>query len=117
MDRQPIIIINPGTGPVKDSTEENAIDNIGHFILDNKIENVKWIRIPQYDYGEGRYAFLVWKDNTCHEIQMPGLSLEKVRYLGNEGQNIWDFPRLYVDGSSYVWEYAIGLTFKQPDFE
>jgi hypothetical protein len=33
-----------------------------------------------------------------------------VRYLGIPGQNIWDFPRLFVDGSSWVWKFAIAVT-------
>lgn len=111
------IIINLGTGPVKNATEKNAIENIKHFILDNRVEDVNWVRIPQMDYKEGRYAFVLWKENTCYEIQMPGLPLEQVRYMGSEDQNILDFPRLYVDGSSWIWEYAIGLNFKQPELD
>ena len=38
---------------------------------------------------------------------MPGISLEKVRFMGKEDENIWDFPRLYVDDESYVWKYAL----------
>jgi len=106
------VIINPGSGPVLNSSQENAIENIKHFILDNGVENVAWVRISEQDYGEGRYAFLLWKDNVCYEIQMPGIPLEKVRYMGSGDQNIWDFPRLYVDGSSWVWKFALGLSFE-----
>jgi hypothetical protein len=38
---------------------------------------------------------------------MPGLPVEQVRYMGESGQNIWDFPRLYVDDSSWIWEFAL----------
>jgi len=108
-----MVAINPGSGPVSDTSEADATENIKHFITDNNVDGVKFIRIPDNDYGEGRYAFLLWKENVCHEIQMPGIPLEKVRYMGNEDQNIWNFPRLYVDGSSWVWCYAIGLTFDE----
>ena len=110
-----MVAINPGSGPVSNSSEENAIENIKHFIVDNSVAGVSWIRIPNQDYGEGRYAFLLWKENICHEIQMPGIPLECVRYLGNGNQNIWDYPRLYVDGSSWVWKFAIGLSFKNEE--
>jgi hypothetical protein len=106
-----VMVINPGTGPVLESSEDHASENIKHFITDNCVNNVNCVRIAKHDYGDGRYAFLLWKDNICHEIQMPGIPLEKVRYMKNEGQNIWDFPRLYVDGSSWVWCYALGLSF------
>ena len=88
----PLVAINPGSGPVNNATEENAIENIKHFIVDNNVADVNYVRIPEKDYGEGRYAFLLWKDKYCHEIQMPGIPLEQVRFLGNEGQNIWHFP-------------------------
>jgi len=110
-------IINPGSGPVDNSSEKNACENIKHFITDNGVDYVKWIRIADEDYREGRYAFLLWKENLCHEIQMPGIPLEQVRYVQNVGQNIWDFPRLYVDGSSWVWCFALGLTFKDEQEE
>lgn len=109
------LFINPGSGPVEGTTEEHAIENIKHFILDNGVKDVNFVRIPERDYGDGRYAFLLWKDNVCYEIQMPGVSLEKVRYVESEGQNIWNFPRLYVDGSSWIWKFAIGLSFMRED--
>jgi hypothetical protein len=101
-----MVIINPGAGPVDGATEENAINNIKHFVTDCDKLDLSWVRVPGLDYGEGRYAFLVWRGQRCHEIQMPGLPLERVRYTSDE-QNIWDFPRLYVDGSSWVWKFAV----------
>ena len=111
------VIINPGTGVVVDATEQNAAENIKHFITDCQTDDIECVRIPEKDYGEGRYAFLLWEDCCCHEIQMPGLPLERVRYVGSDGQNIWDYPRLYVDGSSWVWQFAVLLEgmWKQPD--
>jgi hypothetical protein len=41
--------------------------------------------------------------------------LEKVRYLDSENQDIFNFPRLYVDGSSWVWKYALNVCFNQDD--
>jgi len=105
------VIINPGTGPVADATELDAIENIMHFIVDVPTPDTNWVRIPHKDYGEGRYAFLLWKGNECHEIQMPGLPLERVRFMENEGQNVWDFPRLYVDDGSWIWCIAIDCVF------
>ena len=104
------VIINPGSGPVENACEERAIDNIKHFITDCNIKDLNWIRIPEFDYnkqdGDGRFAFLIWKNGFCHEIQMPGIPLEQVRYMFSD-QNIWDYPRLYVDNSSWVWKYAL----------
>jgi hypothetical protein len=101
------IIINPGTGEVKEATAEHAINNIKHFITDCGVDGVEFKRISKQDYGEGRYAFILWKDTRSYEIQMPGKPLEEVRFMNNDNQNIWHFPRLYVDGSSWVWKYAL----------
>ncbi len=38
---------------------------------------------------------------------MPGIPLSEVRYV--KGLNAWLFPRLYVDGSSWLWEFAINM--------
>ena len=102
------LIINPGSGPC-DGDEKNAIKNMGHFIADHDEESLECLRVPEKDYGDGRFAFFLYKvDGTrYHEIQMPGLPLDRVRYMGEKHQNIWDFPRLYVDGSSWVWVYGI----------
>jgi len=78
------IIINPGAGPVLQATETEAILNIKHLITDLNNSEINWVRIPQKDYGEGRFAFLLWEEggNRCHEVQMPGLPLDKVRFMG-----------------------------------
>ena len=103
------IIINPGSGPVNDATEKNATENMKHFVTDHDENGLMFVRVPEHDYGQGRYAFLMYKHDSSryHEIQMPGFPLESVRYVDSESQNISNFPRLYVDGSSYVWKYAI----------
>lgn len=112
------VSINPGSGDVKEGNEKNAIDNIKHFITDLGNKKIKFVRVPKEDDG-GRFAFLIYdyswgKTNVCL-ILMPGLFLSDVRYIANENQNIWDFPRLYVDGSSFVWKYALGVCFKKED--
>jgi len=115
------IIINPGTSNVYGAELEDAETNMQAWITEipdyksytckyskKKTENY-WHQYP--DMARGRFTF----DVTVHlkdgrhfafEVEMPGLPLDKVRYVSDEGQNIWDFPRLYVDGSSWVWEYS-----------
>jgi hypothetical protein len=111
------VAINPGSGPVEKSTEDHALENIKHLINDIKIEGIKFIRLPDDDYGDGRFAFLLWRYNHCHEVQMPGIPLSQVRFMKEEGQNIWDFPRLYVDDSSWIWCIALNLLFKGEEEE
>ena len=118
-------IINPGSGPVENACVEDAIKNIKQFIKDCEIE-LKWKRDLTWD-DEGRFSFIIYKrrkwyffKKDWHRIDMPGLPMDEVHYMGAEGQNIWDFPRLYYDGSSWIWMYAIDLVredFNKPEEE
>jgi hypothetical protein len=109
------VFVNPGTGVVSGATEQHAIANIQAFIQDcvnrdSALTGMAFFRTPETDYGDGRYGFdLLWQDKTV-EIQMPGWELERVRFTGAEGQNILNFPRLYVDGNSWAWKFAINCT-------
>lgn len=106
------ISINPGSGPVNGELSwENAYENIKQYIKDCEIPLyiVKSNHVPD----EGRYLFVLRNDEYDFktEVEMPGLPLEKVRYVRAEGQNILEFPRLYVDGGSWIWN--CGLTTKE----
>jgi len=113
------IFINPGTGPVHEATVENAAINITVFADDLRSAGLavdSCNRVPAADYGDGRFAFqLAMADGRTIEIQMPGLPVDRVRFTGDDGQNIWDFPRLYVDDSSWVWKFALSVC--EPDDE
>ena len=104
------IIINPGTEPIDDASETDAIDNIKHFITDLGLDReVRWLREPRED-ERGRFGFLLYADwyvtLRATLIQMPGLPLEQVRW--REGLDPWQYPRLYVNGSSWLWGFALG---------
>lgn len=102
------ISINPGSGPVNGELSwENAYENIKQYIKDCEIPLyiVKSNHVPD----EGRYLFVLRNDEYDFEteVEMPGLPLEKVRYVRAEGQNILEFPRLYVDGGSWIWNCSL----------
>jgi hypothetical protein len=105
------ISINPGSGPVSEATERNAIDNVAAFtadLLTRGITVTGAVRRPAVDYGSGRYAFTVTTDDGRDtEIQMPGLPVDQVRWLKSEGQDIWQFPRMYVNDGSWIWYFAL----------
>lgn len=107
------VIINPGSGAVKAGTVEQSEINIKAFIEDLMVENVQYEFVKVLD--DGRHLYKVWNDEHSHEIEMPALPLENVRYLGLENQNIFHFPRLYVDGSSWVWMYALNVSFRNDE--
>lgn len=113
------IIINPGSGPVSSANAELAAKAMEQFVVDLRERGVgvdNFERSEGEDYGEGRFAFYVnLVGGTSVEIQMPGIPIERVRYLDEDGQNIWDFPRLYVDGSSWVWMFALNVCVPDED--
>lgn len=102
-----LMFVNPGTGSVNGATEKQASANMDVYLDDCKLEGASRERTVENDYGDGRYSFAVTYQGKTIDVQMPGWSLEKVRYIADEDQKIWDFPRLYVDGSSWVWKFAI----------
>lgn len=102
------ISINPGSGPVSGELSwENAYENIKQYIKDCEIP--LYIVESNHVPDEGRYLFVLRNDEYDFEteVEMPGLPLEKVRYVRAEGQNILEFPRLYVDGGSWIWNCGL----------
>ena len=108
-------VINPGTGPVEGACVTEATTNMRHFLVDCEAKNLNFVRVPEHDKDDGRYSFLVYRGTRCHLVQMPGLPLEKVRYMGDEpiGRT---FPRMYIDGSSWWWRFALEQELKEKDF-
>jgi hypothetical protein len=107
------LIINPGTGPVGGATREQAEANIAHLLVDANAEGagVRFVHactIYGTDDPDGRFSFALTLDGRECEVDMPGIPIDRVRFTGAADQNIWDFPRLYVNGSSWVWIYAVG---------
>ena len=99
----PGIFLNPGSGPVRGASSEDAESNIITFMAEVGADRYR----GPLSEDEGRYEFELGKDARTVLVEMPGLPLDEVRYLGTDDQDIWDFPRLYVDGSSWVWCFAV----------
>lgn len=105
-----LIAINPGSGPIEGATEEDAVASLRDFISDLRdLHEVDVLRFESLrDEGDGRWSFMLHTtDGRQIEVEMPGWPAERLRWMNEPGQNIWHFPRLYVDGSSWVWLYAL----------
>ena len=89
------------------STLEVAQGNMAHLIADAGLDDSVTVSFQGYNDGYCKFRLHRWL-RTC-DVSMPGFSIERVRYLGLANQNIWQFPRLYIDGSSWVWKFAIGI--------
>lgn len=102
------IIINPSSGAVDGNVSwENAYQNIKAYISECEIP-MRIVR-SEHEDDEGRYLFVLKNDEYKYEIEveMPGLPLNKVRYVKGDNRNVFEFPRLYVDGSSWLWYLAV----------
>lgn len=112
----PVVIINPGSGPVAGATEQHAEASMVEFARDvlraHGYDEIGYARRPAAD-EDGRFGYRLTcvkaGQESTFEIDMPGLPLERVRWLDEPEQNIWHFPRLYVDGNSWVWKFAVGV--------
>jgi hypothetical protein len=100
-----MVEIDPGAGPVRAASRENAEINMRSFVDDLALADVT-VDGPGAHEG-GRWTFVLTLGERKSKIDMPGLLLDRVRYVKAPGQNIWDFPRLYENGSSWVWIYAL----------
>lgn len=117
-----MIIINPGSGPVAGATAEQAARTMQQFVHDlgeRGLTVASYMRNAAADYDaddhDGRFAFdLTFTDGRTAQIQMPGLPVDKVRWLGPD-QDIWQFPRLYVDDGSWVWFFALNACHPDDD--
>lgn len=101
-----ILLFSPGTGPVHGAGARDADANIEAFCRELGLgpPSVRIERRSDGDY-EGRYDYAVYRGIRTTKISMPGLPLDRVRLRRSD--NAWDFPRLYVDGNSWLWPYAI----------
>lgn len=105
----PGIAVNPGTGPVDVSidADERANENMRKLVEDAGF-NPAFVEIERTGpVDEGRIPFTAKYHENEVQVDMPAIPLAEVRYTGEPDQNIWDFPRLYVQGSSWVWMFAV----------
>lgn len=98
-----------GTGPCEGATFGQALSNMASFVSDLSVDGAHFLANPTVGSYEGRYPFEVDYGGRRVEVLMPGLPIERVRYLDPKTQNCLDFKRLYVGGNSWLWKYAIDM--------
>ncbi len=120
-------IINPGTGPVRGQRRLARL-NLKALIADVA---TGWLAFdgrgaatPAFDpteviaketgvHEDGRYDFILRRKNKSVIVSMPGVPRNHVRGALSQSMGLDPFPRgylpprLYVDGSSWAWEYAV----------
>ena len=104
------ILINVGSQTPNAPDESLALGHIIAFrdaLLDRRV----FLDIVPHKEMNGsfRCGYLLYDGNFCVRVAMPGA--EKVRY--QKGDNPFDFPRLYIDGDSYLWCDALNQVEKK----
>lgn len=106
------LIINPGSGPVANSCFDEACKNMEVLksdIAERITSHPVKFAAPGKSSFDGRYQFFLNVGDLAFEIGMPGIPIDRVRYLASTQESCWNFPRLYVNGSSWLWRYAIDV--------
>lgn len=98
-----------------DACLNHAIANMAAFVdeLDMKDPPVAVSMSSSKHDGAGRYSFVLHRGIRSTDVDMPSLPLDEVRCT--EGSVPRGCPRLYVDGNSWWWPYA--LDFARTDLE
>jgi len=109
--------INPGSGPVQNASLESARENMRVFIQDIALAHglvVKDIFRLEEEDDRGYFAFVLDVERGGTErrirVDMPGLPLEQVRYLGLDGQDAYNYQRVDIDRSSWLWKFAVNVS-------
>lgn len=99
-------IINPGTESREDSTEANALICAKELatIFKSSYPDLKLKRNKAADDNNGWYGFKFTDGDKSIDVDIPGDDPEQVM----KGEP-WVSRRLYVDGSSWLWGFAVGI--------
>lgn len=105
------MLLNPGAGSIAgDVCRDHAIANTAAYIDELGMKDppvAVTMRSPKHD-GTGRYTFDLHRGIRTVPIEMPGLPLGEVRCT--ESFVPPGCPRLYVDGNSWWWCFALNIT-------
>lgn len=101
------VIINPGSGVVSQEygavSWRNADSNMSALVRETGLD-LKFHRNGDRD-ETGRYPYLIWvKRKTKHKVSV---DIPGIKQLPDAGGVF--APRLYVDGSSWMWRIAVGI--------
>lgn len=97
-----VFIINPGTEDRKDCTLKNAEIVIGRICTELSIKRSSIKRNPSNDGDGGLFGFSFRGKNGRFDVEVPGDDPDEV-CAGIP----FTSRRLYVDGSSWLYGYAI----------
>jgi len=101
-----MIIINPGTEKQTKHNEKNAIKVAERIVKDLGLTSKNWHRNFLQDDKNGWYGFVFKGKGGKIDVDIPGVSPKRVC----KSEPFYS-PRLYVNGSSWLYGYAIGFIY------
>jgi hypothetical protein len=97
-----LVTINPGTEAQPKHSVDNAVKIAEYICKDLSIDLSHFIRNENGDNDRGWYGFTFSGKGGNVSVEIPGIDPEVVR----RGEP-WVSPRLYVDGSSWLYGFAL----------
>lgn len=97
-----MIIVNPGTEAQSNHSADNATKTAEAILQDLEIKDVRFARCAHRDSADGWYGFDFIGPAGKVDVDIPGIAPDVVT-LGRPFKS----PRLYVDGSSWLYGYAL----------
>lgn len=113
-----VAFINPGAGTVRGRTTfSHARQNLEALVKEAGLPGLTR-RVVDRAADEGCYHFELGYPLPGHvniprsrwcPVGMPGLPLRQVRFVDDVKQDCLEFPRLYINGNSWLWKYAVSI--------
>lgn len=118
-------IINPGTEPLRDAKLDLAAEAVLRFVEDLRTPGLGFEPIddmtvsralhpgaidgkhPDQDNPEGWFDFRITRGHRVCYVSTPGVPFEIAR--GTPERGCMEGPRLYVEGESWWWPFALGV--------
>lgn len=101
-----MLILNPGSGAIPNTTEAQAVANMQQFVADLGFGQFER-HLDVADGKGGRYSFRLQHQHQQVELAMPGCPLDNVR--PEHSDQMSSCYRLYLNGCSWYWAIALDL--------
>ena len=97
------LIMNPGTQPIRDPDFKSADKAAQYFLVDLGIKGMIFEKVSgeknrgwfDYEFRKGTFKIIVSFPGSAPDITRKG--------------EPWLSSRIYVDGSSWLWGYGLGI--------
>ncbi len=115
--RRRTAVVNHGSEPISEASlclAEVAVDRFAQQAAQVHGMRLRGRRRLSEADRHGRFGFVLvfacaGGQEIEHEIAMPGVRLDLVEYRAQDRTSAWDIHRLYLNGASWLWEFAINL--------